>query len=215
MQAERPKKSWRDIDRAREGSFHGSEQRQRARRQEQRHEQTARANALAKKHRSALEALFSPKQPTSEQSETLAKIAPRIVLPPNPDADPKKQERQRLLAQLLAASGSYSISKAADELFEAGYSLPDDQEVYVQLLEHTDELRVREAIARLTYLLAGQLPKRRPVIEQRLRRIEDQADEQLTRDAAANLRRVLHGVAAPDGATEASVSPESREDADE
>ena len=188
MQGERNKKSWRDIDRGRDGSMHRSSSRERDRRRDE----TARANAAAKQYRNALEALFSPKTEESKPA-ALPKTAARIVLPPNPDADPKNAERRKLLAKLLSATGPASISKAADAFLAAGFTFPDDQETHVQLLEHTDEQRVRDAIGKLTSIFAGELPKRRPVIEQRLRRIEDQADEQETRDAAVALRRMLRG----------------------
>lgn len=48
---------------------------------------------------------------------------------------------------------------------------------------------MREAITQLERLLAGQMPKRKPVLVQRLKRIEEMADEPETRDAAATLRR--------------------------
>ena len=187
MQGERQKKSWREIDQARDGSMH---RRQRERDRER--EATARANAAAKQHRSALEALFSPKAAV-EETVPLPKAVARIVLPPSPDEDPRNAERRQLLAKFLAATGSVSISKAANALFDAGFSLPDNQETHVQMLEHVDEQRVRDSIAKLVHIFAGELPKRRPVIEQRLRRIEEQADGDEIRLAAAALRRMLHG----------------------
>jgi hypothetical protein len=48
---------------------------------------------------------------------------------------------------------------------------------------------VREALTRLDHLLAGQLPKRKPVLVQRLKRLEEHAEEDTTRAAAAQLRR--------------------------
>ena len=188
MQGERNKKSWREIDRGRDGSSH-----RRDRDRNRKRDETARANAAAKQYRNALEALFAPKSEAEDKPVLLPKTAARIVLPPNPDADPKHAERRKLLGKLLAATGPASISKAADLFLAAGFTFPDDQETHVQLLEHVDEERVRESISKLTNIFAGEMPKRRPVIEQRLRRIEDQADEQETRDAAAALRRMLHG----------------------
>jgi len=190
MQGDRNKKSWRDVDRGRDGSVH---RRSGGRVSDQRRDETARANAEAKQHRSALEALFSPKVEVEEKPAALPKNTARIVLPPVPDADPKHAERRKLLGKVLTAKGPASISKAADAFVAAGFIFPDDQETHVQLLEHVDEERVREAISKLTTIFAGELPKRRPVIEQRLRRIEDQADEPDTRDMAAALRRMLHG----------------------
>ncbi|HPB95017.1 MAG TPA: hypothetical protein PK140_00120 [Polyangiaceae bacterium] len=183
---ERKKKSWREIDQMRDGSAH----RQRERDQER--ESIARANAATKQYRNALEALFSPKA-AEENQPVLPKTAARIVLPPVPEADPNHAERRRLLGKFLAATGPASISKAADMFFAAGFSLPEDQETHVQMLEHLDEKRVRDSIAKLVTIFAGEVPRRRPIVEQRLRRIEEQADEHDTRVAAASLRRMLHG----------------------
>lgn len=185
---ERPRKSWRDVDRGRDKSAHRREADERARHQQE----TARSNAVAREHRNALEALFAPKVEDAKPVE-LPKTAPRIVLAPNPNADPRHAERRRLLAKLANAAGPASISRFADEFVAAGFSFPDDQEIYLQLLEHTDEVRVREAIEALQKLLAGELPKRKPVLDQRLRRIEEHAEEAATRDAASVLRRMVAG----------------------
>ncbi|MCL2822362.1 MAG: hypothetical protein FWD57_00035 [Polyangiaceae bacterium] len=187
MERERPKKTWRELDQLRDASAH-----RRRRDNDHEREALARANAAAKQHRSALEALFSPKPPPSEQKPS-AKTAARIVLPPNPDADPRNAERRQLLGKFLTATGSASISHAANAFLAAGFEFPVDQETHVQMLEHSDEHLVLESINKLVSILAGELPKRRPIIEQRLRRIEDQADGENTRLAAAALRRMLHG----------------------
>jgi hypothetical protein len=61
------------------------------------------------------------------------------------------------------------------------------------MLEHADETRVREAIGALGALLVGELPKRRAVLESRLRRIEQFAEDHDTREGAADLRRKVSG----------------------
>jgi hypothetical protein len=101
----------------------------------------------------------------------------------------KSNKRQDLLRKIGAAQGSKAISDAIESFLGLGFELPDDQEVFLQMLEHRDEARVRDAIEKLTQLLAGQMPKRKPVLVQRLKRLEENADESATRDAAAELRR--------------------------
>jgi hypothetical protein len=59
------------------------------------------------------------------------------------------------------------------------------------LLEHFNETRAREAIAVLAELLRREAPIKKPVFEQRLRRLEEYADEPATREAAADLRRSI------------------------
>lgn len=188
MGREREKKSWRDIDRGRDASMH-----RRVSEADRRREETSRNNAVQREYRNALEALFSPKRDEPEAAAASSKLAARIVLPPSPNADPRNAERRRLLGKLLGATGPGPISKVADEFVAAGFTFPDDQEIHLQLLEHVNELRVREAIDSLQRLFAGQLPKRKPLLEQRLRRIEEQAEEAETREAAAALRRVIQG----------------------
>jgi hypothetical protein len=115
----------------------------------------------------------------------------RIVGGPTGTTDPKELERERLLDRLLRVEGRPSITNAADAFLEAGFEFPKAQQVWLQLLEHKDEERVAEAIEQLTSLLGEEPPERRAVLESRLRRIEEYADEASTRDAAASLRRML------------------------
>jgi hypothetical protein len=157
----------------------------------------------SKAHRAALEALFAPKREAGEKDEAdgggkgrasgPAKAVNRIVLAAPPEADPRTAERQKLLGRLLLAEGRPKISKAADDFLKAGFTLPEEQDVYLQLLEHADEERVRTAIGRLVHILSGELPRRRAVLESRLRRIEQFAEEAATREAAERLRRLVTG----------------------
>lgn len=156
----------------------------------------------ASQHRAALEALFSPKKEPEAQDDgkgrgrmvrEAGKGPGRIVLTPPAQSDPHALERQKLLAKLLLASGRPGISKATNDFLRAGYTFPVEQDVYLQLLEHTDEERVQEAIEALSGILVGELPKRRAVLESRLRRIEQFAEEPATRQAAERLRRQVSG----------------------
>jgi hypothetical protein len=58
-------------------------------------------------------------------------------------------------------------------------------------LEHFDEARVRDAMAVLQDLVQKEPTLKRPVFEQRLRRLEEYADEVSTREAAKALRRLI------------------------
>ena len=66
-----------------------------------------------------------------------------------------------------------------------------EQTLQVQLLEHFDESRVRDAMTALHELVQKEPPLKRPVFEQRLRRLEEYAEEASTRDAAKALRRLV------------------------
>jgi hypothetical protein len=160
---------------------------------------------VVQQQRAALEALFAPKPPPpqngaaapaasdSSRPPRAEKNGGRIVLAPRPQSDPKTLERQRLLTKLLGAEGRPNVTKAANEFLRAGHSFPHDQDVHRQLLEHTNEEHVRAAIDALGTLLVGEPPKRRAVLESRLRRIEEFADEAPTRAAAEKLRKQVSG----------------------
>jgi hypothetical protein len=155
---------------------------------------------VMKEHRAALEALFAPRQEPEQNGKKSSETTPkpgRIVLAPPPQSDPRAVERQRLLGKLLGAEGRPHITKAANEFVGAGFTFPEDQDVHLKLLEHSDEEQVRGAIAALSALLVGELPKRRAVLESRLRRIEEFAEDESTRGLAMKLRRQVAG--RPDG----------------
>jgi len=127
----------------------------------------------------------------SESSAPPARRSARIVAIPSRDGDAQLRERERLLSRLLASEGRSSITRAADEYVRAGFDFPVDQRVQLQLLEHLDEARARDSLGALAQILSREPPLKRPIFEQRLRRLEDSAEEEATRKAAAELRRQL------------------------
>jgi hypothetical protein len=117
----------------------------------------------------------------------------RIVANASRDRDPREVERERLLNRLLSVEGRPAISRAAQDYLEAGFEYPHTQGVWLQLLEHTDEQTVSTAIERLGELFVDEPPTRRAVLDSRLRRIEEYADDGETRTAAGDLRRQIKG----------------------
>lgn len=108
--------------------------------------------------------------------------------------DERALERERLIEKLRSAEGRAAITRAAAELKKAGYEPEaDDQEAFIQLLEHTDESVVQSALAELGRILAAHPPKRFAVLESRLRRLEELADDPATQSSAARLRRLASG----------------------
>ena len=119
-------------------------------------------------------------------------VTTKIIAPKPRSTDPKALERERLLGALLLAKGRADVTRTADAFFAAGHTLDRrDQEPHLQLLEHADEARVRDAIAALADILTRDAAEHRPVLERRLSRIGESADERATRDAAEALRRTL------------------------
>jgi hypothetical protein len=120
----------------------------------------------------------------------------RIVKAAEQAAAPDNRE-QRLLERLMRSQGRVAISRAADELWESKFKAPRQQEVQIQLLEHENEHRARDAVFVMAELLQRESPVQRPVLDQRLRRLEEFAEDPITRDAARALRRsmrVHHGM---------------------
>jgi hypothetical protein len=115
----------------------------------------------------------------------------RIVSAEKHEVDARVVEREKLLGRLLASEGRGAITRAADQFIKAGFAFPVEQPVQLQLLEHHDEALVRDAIDALRVIVAQEAPLKRPVFEQRLRRLEDSAEEEATRLAASDLRRAL------------------------
>jgi hypothetical protein len=131
--------------------------------------------------------------PSAPSAAPQPRRSARIVATSARAVDTGRAERERLLARFMGSQGRAMISRAADECRRAGVEFPREQAVQLQLLEHVDEGLAREAIGVLAELLAGESPTKRPILEQRLRRLEDTADEEATRTAAAELRRALRG----------------------
>lgn len=138
--------------------------------------------------------------PDDDQSQEV-KSAPVAVEPPRrvariaqaPSAvlDDDVLRRERLLERLVNSEGRSAISRVANELLGRPEPLPETQEVQLQLLEHVDERCARDAMDVLARLFTSQPPIKRPILDQRLRRLETEADDTETRDKAATLRRSL------------------------
>ena len=117
--------------------------------------------------------------------------AARIVTLNRNETDESELRRQRLLERLMHCETRGAISRAANEYLEAGFEFPEEQPVQLQLLEHFDESRARDALAVLTRLFEEEEPTKVPILTQRLRRLEEYADEEQTRQVAAEFRRSL------------------------
>ncbi len=156
---------------------------------------------LIEKPRRAVAASATPKPLPAEggarvplrRREAVVKdrTAARIVQALPGEQDDREGERLRLLERIVLSEGRSAISRAIDVYLHAGFELPREQEVQLQLLEHVREEHAREGIQGLTELLASSEPIKRPILVQRLRRIEEYADEDASREAAAALLRVL------------------------
>lgn len=129
------------------------------------------------------------------RGEVARRRAVRIVKLAEHALSPGNREQQ-LLDRLVRSQGRGAISRAADDLWECKFVAPKQQEVQIQLLEHENEQKARDAVFIMAELLQKEAPIKRPVLDQRLRRLEQSAEDPITRDAAGALRRsmrVHHG----------------------
>lgn len=140
---------------------------------------------------SALKARTEEAPPQRPEPEPAPRRTARIVQVTKTDADDRERQRLRLLDRLMAAETRGAITRAADELSREGFDLPVEQPVHLQLLEHFDEERARGAIEVLATLVAKEAPYKRPLLEQRLRRLEEYAEDTEVKNAAAELRRAI------------------------
>jgi hypothetical protein len=143
------------------------------------------------KYRAALEALFAPKTtPATPPPAVAERPAKKVVSVPNRE-DPRGPERQKRLGKLLAAEGRAAVTKAADDFTNAGFELPDEQEVMLKLLDHSRDDRICAALTALVRLLGEEPVQRRTVLEARLRRLEEHGDDAEVRALATSLRKQL------------------------
>lgn len=143
------------------------------------------------KYRAALEALFAPKQPSAHPAPIPAERPSKKVVSVPSREDPRGPEREKRLAKLLAAEGRAAVTKAAEDFAGAGFDFPQEQEVMLKLLDHDRDDRVRGALEALARLVQGEAPQRRAVLDTRLRRLEDAADDAEVRTLAASLRKQI------------------------
>ncbi len=110
--------------------------------------------------------------------------------------DERQARRQQLLERLTVIEGRSAISRVADELLDEA-PIPEEQQYQVQLLEHVNEERALAAIEVLSRLLSDKAPIKRPILERRLRRLEDEAEEAAVRERARDLRRQIRAAYPP------------------
>jgi hypothetical protein len=135
-----------------------------------------------------------PIPPPAPSSRRQVVRTPGKIVSQPPPLDEKAIERERLLERLRTAEGRPAITRAANELKKAGHQpAPDDQDAFLQLLEHTDEEVVQSAIEELGRILTLEPVKRFTVLESRLRRLEELADDPATQASARRLRRQATG----------------------
>jgi hypothetical protein len=100
-------------------------------------------------------------------------------------------KRQALLRAVRDADDRQTLAAATADLLAMDGELPDDADVLISVLRHPDEAVVRDAIRALGKLASSRPLKRKELLKQRLRQVEELAEEEETRVAGAELRKAL------------------------
>lgn len=105
-----------------------------------------------------------------------------------------ERKAEQLLERFLRADGRGVISRIAIDLQNHQIEIPGTPEYQIQLLEHSDDRIVEAALNRLEALFdQGDLSKE-PLLERRLRRIEDDSDAPALSKHAVRLLQKFRGL---------------------
>lgn len=174
----RPKKSWREIDRMRSGSRHGSSGERPGSR-----ERLERSQAY-RDYKSNLDKFF-------EGGATAAPEGLRGLLDPTG----AKSARSKAVEEIQKASAE-DRRKWAElvKAFVEQHELPPDPYLLTEFLGHPREAVASKALGKLRELVdEGQLKKVPPSLDQQLRSLELTADDDDLKEDAKTLREKLRG----------------------
>lgn len=169
---EKPKrtKSWREIDKARDG---GSS----SRRSDTRERENFEKSTGYTKYKTNLERLFSGGAPLPEHLREKTSA----------EADPAADDERK---KLVAIEDTKLFHVAAKE-FLSKHSLPDDPRLLDRLLGHPDESIMEQALTRLEELHKNGTLKPPPALSQRLASVAIDSGDPAVRKRATELRKLL------------------------
>lgn len=175
---DRPKRSWRDIDKMRDKSF------SRSRSQDERAQERMQRSPVYEQYKAKVSKMFSGGDLPDELREKL-------------DPSGTLKARDDLLKRIkkLAAEDRKAWSEAVREFVEK-FDMPEDAYLLVEWLDHPRDRVVERSLARLEELAnAGALTgaKRPKSIDQRLRSLEMMSGEPQVQARAKALRERLRG----------------------
>jgi hypothetical protein len=185
---ERPKKSWRELDTARDKSRSGPGGPERPRAEDTR---------ASSRHRAALDALFE-KGGFGKIIETLAPPPPKevrkeavVVAEALPvEEGPKEDSKGSLRKKILEATSREAGSRTFDRYVKL-YGLPNDFELLEQGLEHIKIEKQVEVLGHLEQLLQKEKPRRSRTLQGKLRLLEETSAASDIADQAGRIRALL------------------------
>ena len=174
---DRPRKSWREIDKARDGSAHRKDQRPDA------SMLTRKSSGRSlKSYRAALDRLFD----SGKIADLVEKKDPSEGKGKGKDRDDKVESRLKLLLKIRDAGDRDEVTSTTDAYLKQ-FDLMDDMDVLPRLLEHRDPDIQLQAMTRIDELLETNRPKRTRAMVGQLKMIRDFADEQEMTELADKL----------------------------
>lgn len=175
---DRPKRSWRDIDKMKDGSKHRQPDRPKMSGKNQ-----ARANSASKVYKSKLDAFFDGEGKAPEHvKEKMAVIS---------DSSKEGKSRAKALGAIKDAGTSSAMDKAVEEYLKK-WELPPDFDILSQVLTCSDEEYLEKALEMIEELLQQKrIPKHITLLEQRLRRVKTLADDPDLAEKATKITRDL------------------------
>ena len=176
--SDKPKRSWREIDRQKDGSAHRAPDRPMMNPFKQ-----ARADSASKVYKSKLDAFFDGEG-----------VAPEHVRQKLSEIE-ETSEEGKARTKAIKAIKDASTSSALDKAFQAylkKWELPPDYDILSQALNCGDETYVSMALDQIEMLLAAnRVPKRVQLLEQRLRKVRSLSEDPDQQEKAASLLKKL------------------------
>jgi hypothetical protein len=163
-------KSWREIDKARDG---GSS----ARRSDTRERENFEKSTGYTKYKTNLERLFSGGAPLPEH------LRDKVGSEVDQVADDERKK--------LVAIEDTKVFHAAAKEFLAKHPLPDDPRLLDRLLGHPDDAIMEQALTRLEELHKAGTLKAPPALSQRLASVEIDSGDPAIRKRATELRKAI------------------------
>lgn len=173
MSDERPKKSWKEIDRQREKGRSQGEPRPNSRRSQQ----------SQKSYRAALDRLFE----TGKIGDLVQKQSEDSA-----SEGSSSENRLKLLKEIKSAEGRDTITTALDR-FLAHFPLPDDVDLLSKAVEHRSPPIQLEAMQKLQTLLPSSMPKRTRTLVGQLKLIRDMSGDPEMEQLARTLIAFIDG----------------------
>lgn len=176
MSDDRPKKSWRELDRAKDRGSSGSPRR---RDEAERNRERASKSAAYSQYKSKLDGLFKPGG-TDLPEHMKAALGP---------SSEKGKAQKELTEALMRSPGKETLQAYLD----AGLVLPENPRLLTQLLDTREDGLTQAVLSRLRELVDGSKKPNRMLLLQRLTSIENWSDDDDTLALVRDLRSELDG----------------------